>query len=184
MNTTMKSFLSWAGLLLLSSACAATRHETASNPEHSKQAFEMLKSMAGKWHGTATTGAQQFEVDVSYEVVSNGSAVLERLFLGTPHEMITMYHGDGERLLLTHYCSAGNQPRMELVGWNAGAERTASFSFVDATNHPDPAQLVMHDARLTAISEDHFTANWTAWVNGKADHTANFDFRRTRSLGY
>jgi hypothetical protein len=184
----MKHAVALAALALAGSGCViVTNEERTSNPEHAQQAFDMLKSLAGQWHGTATSGNQQFPVDVTYEVVSAGSAVMERLFKGTEHEMVTLYHRDGERLLLTHYCSQGNQPRMELVGWTALPEATASFTFCDSTNWADASQLIMHDARLTSISEDHLTASWTAWVNGKADHTANFSFERVksvRSLGY
>lgn len=171
----------FASAALLAPACVVVSHEEVHHdPAQAEQAFAMIASLAGNWHGTAHTGAQEFPVDVSYEVTSNGTAVLERLFRGTPHEMVTLYHRDGDRLLLTHYCSAGNQPRMQLTGWSAGPERTASFSFVDATNYPDPSQLVMHDARITKISDEHAAGTWTAWVGGKADHSANFDLRRVR----
>jgi len=165
-------------LLSLSCACVATRSDVQRDPADAAQAFETLKSLAGTWRGTATMGTQQHSVDLSYEVVSAGSAVMERLFLGTPHEMVTMYHQDGDRLLLTHYCSAGNQPRMELVGWNAGPETIMSFAFTDATNWSSEDELIMHDARIVKVNADHITANWTAWMKGKPDHTANFDFRR------
>lgn len=165
-------------LLSLSSACVATKGEMHHDPADTAQAFDTLKSLAGTWHGTATMGTEQHPVDLSYEVVSAGSAVLERLFLGTPHEMVTLYHKDGDRLLLTHYCSAGNQPRMQLVGWSAAPEATLSFSFADATNWAGEQELIMHDARITKISDDHIATTWTAWTNGKADHTANFDFQR------
>ena len=39
---------------------------------------------------------------VSYRVTSGGSAVEEILAGGTPHEMVTMYHLDGPRLLDAH----------------------------------------------------------------------------------
>ena len=43
-----------------------------------------------------------------------GSAVTETLFPGTAHEMMSVYHMDGDDLVLTHYCAGGNQPRMML----------------------------------------------------------------------
>ncbi|MCK7511304.1 MAG: hypothetical protein MZV70_49445 [Desulfobacterales bacterium] len=53
-------------------------------------------------------------VSVTYRITANGSVVLETLFPGTDHEMLTLYHLDNDRLGLTHYCAMGNQPRMEL----------------------------------------------------------------------
>ena len=47
-----------------------------------------------------------------YAVTAAGSAVVETVFPGTEHEMVTVYHADGSDLVLTHYCMEGNQPRM------------------------------------------------------------------------
>ena len=161
------------------SACVASQGSVApTDPKAATQAFETLQSFAGKWHGTATIGTLQTPVDLSYEIVSAGSTVMERLFIGTPHEMVTMYHRDGDRLVLTHYCAAGNQPRMELVSWSPAPEPTLTFELTDATNWPDEKQVIMHDARITKISPDHIAASWTAWSSGKPDHAANFDFTR------
>ena len=51
---------------------------------------------------------------VSYKVSANGSVVMETLFSGTPHEMITMYHLAGNDLVATHYCAGANQPHFKL----------------------------------------------------------------------
>src|SRR5664279_4568255 len=72
-------------------------------------AFEQLKSLAGTWEGKIPGGAT---ATLTYEVVSNGSVVMERLRPSREPEMITMYSLDQARLLVTHYCSAGNQPTM------------------------------------------------------------------------
>jgi hypothetical protein len=103
---------------------------------------------------------------------------LERMFPKGEHEMISMYHRDGDRLLMTHYCGAGNQPRMQLVGFSAHPEPTLSFEYVDATNLSSPEGLVMHSMRLSVISKDHINTTWTAFVDGKPDHTGSFSFRR------
>ncbi len=180
----MKSKLFAIATAALLSACVSTQHESAVAPAEAAQAFEMLKSFAGRWHGSSKMGEQSSPVDVSYEVVSGGSAVMERLHVGSPHEMISMYYMDGNRLLMTHYCSQGNQPRMELDSFTRSPETMASFSFLDATNWKSPNALVMHNVRLYPIGKDQLGADWVAWVNGKPDHTANFLFSRMRALGY
>jgi hypothetical protein len=177
--------LSFLGLAALSMCCAcvatAQKHSLGTAP--SQQAFEALKSLEGRWQGTVTVGTEQTPVELSYEVVSGGSVVMERLFAGSPHEMVSMYHADGGRLLMTHYCAIGNQPRMELNGWTPAPEATMSFSFVDATNRDSESGLVMHDMRLSKISNDHISSSWTAWKDGKPDHTANFEFQREPGSG-
>ena len=46
-----------------------------------------------------------------YGVTAAGTAVMEALFPETDHEMLTVYHLEGNDLVLTHYCAMGNQPR-------------------------------------------------------------------------
>ena len=58
--------------------------------------------------------------------------MVEVLFPGSEHEMVTVYHQDGDDLLLTHYCSARNQPRMKCNG--EAEPNLLRFEFVDATN--------------------------------------------------
>ena len=59
------------------------------------------------------SGQPTDQVVSTYRVTAAGSAVMEVLFPGTDHEMVTVYHQDGDDLILTHYCAAGNQPRMK-----------------------------------------------------------------------
>ncbi len=85
---------------------------------------------------------------------------MERLHAGAEGEMVTLYHPDGERLMMTHYCLANNQPRMRAAA--AGSEpKKISFAFVDAANLPSPAAGHMHALELAFQDNDHFTQTWT-----------------------
>jgi hypothetical protein len=79
--------------------------------------------------------------------------------------MITMYHLDSGRLLLTHYCMAGNQPRMELKRFDP-ATGELDFDFLDATGLPDENEGHMRRARLR-IAGDKYTSRWEFVENGK-----------------
>src|SRR3989304_4359988 len=68
-----------------------------------------LKTLVGEWEGTTENGAR---VRASYKLASNGTAILETLQTAGESEMITVYYRDADHLMLTHYCSEGNQPRM------------------------------------------------------------------------
>ena len=46
-------------------------------------------------------------------------------------QMVTLYHPDGASLLMTYYCSMGNQPRMRSKG---AGEGKLAFAYLDATN--------------------------------------------------
>jgi len=76
----------------------------------SKTVFDQMKTLKGSWTATTPDGP----MNVEYEVIANGSVVMETIFKDTPGEMVSMYFLDGDKLVMTHYCAAGNQPRMKL----------------------------------------------------------------------
>ena len=80
-------------------------------------ALERFKALAGEWVA-AEDGEMTKKGDLvaRYAVTAGGSAVVETVFPGSPHEMVTVYHADGPDLVLTHYCVEGNQPRMRARG--------------------------------------------------------------------
>src|SRR5689334_17181152 len=86
--------------------------------------FERMKSLVGTWKGKADMGQGMTEFTVEYRLISGGSALEERIFAGTPKEMLTIYHDRNGKLALTHYCMLGNQPGMVLT-----SARPKSFQF-------------------------------------------------------
>lgn len=164
-----------AALLLAVPSHAAER---AANPA-AKAQLERLKALAGTWKGPAgEAGAKEtFEAVTTFKVTGGGSAVVETLGPGTPHEMITVYHLDGEDLLLTHYCAAGNQPTMRAVP--SGAEDAITFDFLRGTNMR-LADVHMHAARLRFDGPDRLVGEWTSWKDGKPAGTMRFDLTRQR----
>ena len=94
-------------------------------------AFAQLKSLAGNWENKGAKGRSE----VRYEVVSGGSAVVERFesdALGAGNAMITVYYLDGGHLQLTHYCMAHNQPHMQAESFDP-ATGDLRFAFISAT---------------------------------------------------
>ena len=81
---------------------------TVAMASDTQKSFDTLKTLSGSWAGK---GSQGQPVQVSYRVTSGGSALMSEIS-GEHEDMITMFHPDGDRLLMTHYCGAGNQPRM------------------------------------------------------------------------
>src|SRR6266852_7493101 len=76
--------------------------------------FDNVKALVGQWEGTTKMGDKDTPVTASYEMTAGGTAILERLFAGTPNEMVSVYHSDGTKVAMTHYCMLGNQPEMTL----------------------------------------------------------------------
>ncbi len=116
---------------------------------------------------------------IIYKVIAAGSAVEESMFPGTPHEMVTMYHTDGPDLLLTHYCAAGNQPRMKAE--KAGDEKQLVFKFAGGTNLDAAKDAHMHDLTITFIDADHIREVWTYYKAGKAVATTKIELERKKN---
>ena len=96
--------------------------------------FERLRNLAGEW--VAAEDGEMFrkgDVVARYAVTASGSAVVETVFPGSPHEMLTVYHADGPDLVLTHYCMEGNQPRMRFDAAES-APNLYTFRFSGGTN--------------------------------------------------
>jgi hypothetical protein len=168
------AFLSVAGLI-----GASIRAESKDTKPSAKAYFASLKKLAGDWEGKGTHGGgDPIDVKVEYKVTAAGSSVMERLFCGTPHEMITMYHLDGDNLLLTHYCAAGNQPRMKAeAGKDAGK---IAFKFLDGTNLKVDQGMHMHDLTIELAGDDHIKTEWVSYMDGKPAGTATFDLKRKK----
>ena len=177
----MKRTILVPALLALACACASVTESSRVGSGHADEAkagFERIKALAGEWSGTGSS--EMPTVDVRYRVTGNGSAVEETLFPGTPHEMVTMYHLDGDRLMLTHYCAAGNQPTMIAVPTGAmhGDGATIRFEFSGATNMASKNDGHMHQAELTFEGKDHLISKWTHWQDNKPGHEARFELTR------
>ena len=99
--------------------------------------LEQLKALAGEWVAAEDNEmVKKGDLVSRYVVSAAGTAVVETVFPGSPHEMVTVYYLDGPDLVLTHYCMGGNQPRMRAK--KAGGPRL-DFVFEGGTNI-DPAR--------------------------------------------
>jgi hypothetical protein len=139
----------------------------------STPAFDQLKALAGHWEGTTATGQKG---EVTYEVISNGSVVMERLHPGNEPDMITMYTLDGDRILVTHYCSAGNQPTMQTAA-SPAANGKLDFTFLRLAGAKSPDEGHMAALTVSMPDKNHLVQTWTFMDKGKSQ-TENFTFTR------
>lgn len=79
---------------------------------------------------------------------------------------MTMFHLDGDRLMLTHYCVAKNQPRLLATSYSEDGN-TITFTFLDGTNLPTRDRGHMDKAIFRFIDDNHVTSQWTWNENGK-----------------
>lgn len=159
----------------LAASLPGAAQEMGKKESKSHPGLERLKKLAGTWQAETK---QMGKVSVTYRVVAGGSTVMETIMPGTDHEMVTMYHMDGEDLVLTHYCVLGNQPRMKAQ--KDSKDGTLDFRCVGGSNMKCATDEHMHSALLTFVDEDHLTAEWSNMKGGKVDHTMKFDYVRQK----
>jgi hypothetical protein len=190
-NTNMKSrlaasVLSVVFVLITATAFAADAAATQSDAQKS---FDKLKTLAGTWEGPVTVVPPQPDmstdkpIHISMRVTSRGNALVHEMQeAGTPEDPtrydhpVTMLYLDGDRLLLTHYCDAGNRPRMAARTSPDG--KTVEFDFLDVAGGTEYGH--MHHAVFTVIDANHHTEDWTYMMPGDKPVHARFDLQRTK----
>jgi hypothetical protein len=163
--------------------------QTDSSKADAQKTFDQMKTLAGTWQGGVTTVPPMAEmgsgteVKVSMRVTSRGNALV--------HEMkgagdgddpakfdhpVTMFYVDSDRLLLTHYCDAGNRPRMAARVSADG--KTVDFDFVDVAGSVQYGH--MEHAVFTIIDANHHTEDWTFMMPGDKPMRGHMDLYRTK----
>jgi hypothetical protein len=139
-----------------------------------QKSFDQLKSLTGAWEGKDAEGKP---VSVSFRDTAGGSALMSEIHGHGPENMVSMIHLDGpNRLMLTHYCGAGNQPRM--VSSASPDGKTFAFDFVDGTNIASPEDGHMQRVVITVLDANHHTEDWTFKDHDK-QMKQFFDLRRS-----
>jgi hypothetical protein len=151
-----------AAAVILCGAVAAAAPAATGAPA---DGFERFKALPGEWVA-AEDGRMSKKGDVvaRYALTAAGTALVETVFPGTEHEMVTVYHADGPDVVLTHFCMEGNQPRMRA--------RTArgpryDFAYDGGTNIDRKRDRHMHSAWLEFVGADEIRSEWTEHADGK-----------------
>ncbi|MCU1242365.1 MAG: hypothetical protein JWO71_3091 [Candidatus Acidoferrum typicum] len=154
-----------------------------------QKSFDKLKTLAGSWEAHVTVVPPQPKMgdgtlmQLSLRVTSRGNALVHEMKqLGTPDDPahydhpVTMFYLDGDRLLLTHYCDAGNRPRM--VARTSPDGKTVEFDFIDVAGSTEYGH--MHHAVFTFVDANHHIEDWTYMTPGDKPVHAHFDLQRTK----
>jgi hypothetical protein len=75
-----------------------------------------------------------------------------------------MYHLDGDALIATHYCPAGNQPTLQL---RADLKTGLVFEFRSATNLARAADSHQHRFEIRFLDDRHFWRSETYRGDGE-----------------
>ena len=139
------------------------------------QANELLgkvKTLEGEW---TLTGPDGKPGSIIFKTSSAGSVVRETMFPGQPHEMTNVYHMDGPTCVVTHYCAAGNQPRMRAAKLDG---QSIAFEFDSVTNLTASDEPFMGAMKLTFVDQNNLKQTWKHYVGGKVDNEFTFDLHR------
>ena len=150
-------------LVLAAGAAAAAPAPAPARPTSAP--LERFKTLAGEWVAAEDGDmVKKGDLVARYAVTASGSAVVETVFPGSEHEMVTVYHADGPDLVLTHYCMEGNQPRMRARG--AQGSRF-EFAYDGGTNIDPKRDRHMHSATFDLASANEIRSEWSELAEGK-----------------
>lgn len=169
-------------LATLTLALASAAQTAAPDPKDfpakvdAQQSYAKLKALVGSWQERSTKG---WEGSSSIRVIARGSAVMmTNEFKDAPGEgMATLFFVDGDRLLVTHYCEAGNQPTLMARGASADGTRIL-FTLENATGIDKPDEGRMDALILTFRGADSYTEQWTFSRAGKQQWMEEIELRR------
>jgi hypothetical protein len=168
-----RRYLLIANLLLAAAAIQAAGPKSERSSDAA--AFARLKTLAGEWEADTRMG----KAHLSYEVIAGGTALVEKETAEKMPAMLTVYHLDGDRLVLTHYCMAGNQPRMQAKAFNPESGEV-EFQFLDATNLTGPGAGHMHNATFRVVDNNHLATAWDFYEDGQKKFTETAQYTRVR----
>lgn len=165
-------------IILVATAVVALAQEptkTASAQSDAKKALEKLKTLTGSWRGTVMGTPIEFTI----RAASSGTAILHEGHTNggrPPNHEITMFYLEGDRLLATHYCDAGNRSNME--GKLPADGKAIEFSFLDVAGPTRGGYL--KDMVITMIDADRHIVGFTFVMPDGKPIQLRGEFQRTK----
>jgi hypothetical protein len=165
-------------IILIATAAVASSQEQpkiANAPSDAKKAFDQLKTLSGSWQGTI----MDISINFTIRAASSGTALMHEGNTsggGPPNHEITMFYLDGDRLLATHYCDAGNRSNME--GKLSGDGKAIAFSFLGVAGPTRGGYL--KDMVITMIDADRHIVAFTFVMPDGKPIPLRGEFQRTK----
>jgi hypothetical protein len=165
-------------IIIFAAASAAFSQETSKNvtPQSDAQkAFEKLKTLSGSWGGTI----MGVPINFTIRTASSGTAILQEGNTAkgpTPDHEITMFYLDGDRLLATHYCDAGNRVNME--GKISDDGKSVEFSFLDEAGSTKNG--LVKRVKFTLLDANNHVEEFTFVMSNGKPIELRGEFQRTK----
>ena len=151
-------------------AVALPNAANAQAADNYREAWEQIKKLSGTWASQRLDREDRRNV-ISYHVTGGEAVVFEEFTGKTPdgvREMATAYHLDVDDIVATHYCGAGNQPRMRAVSYDPH-ERVLRFDFWDITDLADPDAYYTTGIELYFADDDNVELRFRGTEAGVAE---------------
>jgi len=134
----------------------------------SETAFETFKGFEGKW--AIRSGQKTLPFEMTYESGSKGSIVTEQF-----GKELSVFYRDGQSLLMTHFCNAGNQPRLRLrEDTRPGVFEFQMFDITNLQNaDADHVEKVVYK-----IVDDKTIDLEIVWKNRKSEESEKYTLTR------
>ena len=166
----MKSIYAAMIVVLVSLSTATLAQTAATAPSEAQTSFNKL---------TTTPPAPEIDgttMHVTLRTTSMGNAVVHEMTSpARKDDPITMFYLENDKLMLTHYCDAGNRPRMTAKTSPDG--KNLDFDFVDVIGNMQYGH--MHHANFTIVDDNHHIEEWT-YMAGDKPIRARIDLQRTK----
>lgn len=159
---------------VLVTAVAVSGQNQPHDSSKSAAVFKQLTSLVGEWEAVQ----EGVPVKETYTLTANGSVLMSETKPADSQPMITMFTVDGDRLMATHYCVAGNQPQM-VTGVPGDLDKGLTFSLERVTGMKTPDDWHNTGITLTLDDKDHMTQRWTYLYKGKTGTTV-FHYTRKK----
>ena len=127
----------------------------------SRAAMERLKTLVGSWESTQKDGSGP-PGRFTYTLTGRGSVLIED---GGSGGMMSAYHLNNDELVMTHFCGAGNQPRMRIKSADA---RHIYFEMYDITNLADPQAYYTNSLDVVFLGPDRVDLVYGGTTAGRA----------------
>jgi hypothetical protein len=164
-------------IILITTGIVALPQEppkTTSVQSDAQKTFAKLKTLAGSWRGTI----MGISINFTIRAASSGTAILHEGNTSggqPPNHEITMFYLDGDRLLATHYCDAGNRSHLE--GKMLPDGKTIELGFLDVVGSTRGGYL--KGMVLTIIDANHHTVEATFVMPDGKPMQLHGEFQRT-----
>jgi hypothetical protein len=137
--------------------------------------FVALEKLVGHWEGIGKMNGKDEVITTDYKMTSGGTAMIETLSAGTPHEMTSVYHADGKSVAMTHYCMLGNHPKMTL---KKADDKSFLFEVAGHDGLSSAKEMHMHSLLVTINSPTQMTEEWVNFDGGKSNEKVVFNFTK------